>query len=209
MKSFITGAAALFLTACGVDKVEVNCPESGCIDVAPAPTPTPSPTPEAPKEEPKSDPVPQEPEPKDENEAITTTSVAKDHKVTFNFKVSIRRTLATDFCDDSIDSILDEDEVADEDHRWKCDDQVLDLPERDVFTSSSFPGTRSFQVNEETYKAYQATSGCSPDGTKALKCQVTDNYFEVFASKVTNIEEGYKDYFNVTWKVYFLPKFNF
>jgi hypothetical protein len=77
--------AALTMPGCGVDEVNVSCPEAGCVDTktpesptpSPSPVPTPEPTPEVEQPLPKAEPIaPNGSEPK-----VEPWSFADDPKI--------------------------------------------------------------------------------------------------------------------------------
>jgi hypothetical protein len=199
----------LFLTACGTD-VKVDCPEVGCVPVnqpvpeaKPTNTPTPAPIP-APVPEAKPTPTVE----------VTPTPEPEDHTVNYVFKYSSRETpyWVQDVCDDPLDSFLNE---GDDATKWLCGTE-------EVYYSGKAWTTRNFlvddinrQITKTTFNDFKLNSDCKVTSAKAIKCTFTDNYIEVYADVIYNLDEpcysgycnyGGKIYEKLTWKVYYWPE---
>jgi len=211
MKKFLV--ALTLLVGCGVDKVEVNCPESACIEI-------PDPTTE-PVVAPRPTVAPVEPVVVTGPVLDPSISPARDvsYQIKFVYKVTSRRTMATDFCaNGEITSILSEGDLPS--WKWECFVGVaegwvgLEIPQERSFQAKNSLESRTVAVLAIVYESYMAKSGCTASSENSLTCQITDNYIEMFAPSVVDRDEkvnqfDYKTHTNVLWKVFYHPSLGF
>ncbi|HEY9661976.1 MAG TPA: hypothetical protein V6C65_26265 [Allocoleopsis sp.] len=210
MKKFLI--LAMFLVGCGND-VDVTCPEAGCapinvptVESTPTPTPTPKPVP---KVETTPAPVPTV---EVEN---TPAPEPEDHKVEFVFKYSHRETVTyvQGVCDEPLESFLQE--SVDDWREWTCNDvRVSENPKMWKIKNYTVDDI-SRNITKTAFEDYKSNPECKVTAAKSIKCTFTENYIEVYADTVFNLDEpcysgycnyGGKIYEKQTWKVYYWPE---